>query len=193
MATAVAKLTDMSLSSSQAGIAREVTDDDRSFLYQRLSSLSRFTGQWWLMSPEPAVDLHRGTFGSAKFSRRYNSVSDQVSLVREHFKQTEEERAIIAQATSGQRNNPLWMQYKKMRLTASNFGMILSAIERNRLLESMFKTLMGCNQAKMTCAAIQWGINHEATAIAEYCRRTGYHHVQPSGLVVGKWFHQTEL
>ncbi len=35
----------------------------------------------------------------------------------------------IARVTIGQRNNPLWHEYRKNRFTASQFGKILSAYE----------------------------------------------------------------
>lgn len=49
----------------------------------------------------------------------------------------------IAAFTIGQHANENWFLLRKFRLTASNFGVILSACNRNRYPESFFKTLLG--------------------------------------------------
>ena len=38
----------------------------------------------------------------------------------------------IAELTVGQRTNPLWSIIRKLRITASNFGIVLHAVSENR-------------------------------------------------------------
>ena len=60
---------------------------------------------------------------------------------------SDEERRTIVDRTSGQRNNCLWLQYKKIRLTASSFGRVLKAISGIKFTEPMFKSFTICTVA----------------------------------------------
>ena len=71
--------------------------------------------------------------------------------------------------TVGQRNNPAQHLARKGRLTASNFGAVLSA---KRVTPSLLKTLLGEDDLSGV-KAIQWGVNNEAEAIKEFQRQTG--------------------
>jgi len=44
----------------------------------------------------------------------------------------------IALKTEGQRNNPLGAAVHKLRFTASNFGLILAAVAKNRQVTPIF-------------------------------------------------------
>lgn len=51
----------------------------------------------------------------------------------QHTLQMDKDRILqTAEATSGQRKNPLWGMAREGRITASNFGLVLGAIKRKR-------------------------------------------------------------
>ena len=56
-------------------------------------------------------------------------------------------------------------QYKKRRVTASNFGSVLRAVNRNLFYPSLFKMLLGEYSSSERAASVQWGIDHESCAI----------------------------
>ncbi|KAL2104337.1 hypothetical protein ACEWY4_001205 [Coilia grayii] len=65
------------------------------------------------------------------------------------------------------------MAYRKKRLTASNFGLVLAAVRRNSYPPSLFKTLLGHYNLRQGAHACDWGIVHEEKAKKEYMERTG--------------------
>ena len=88
----------------------------------------------------------------------------------------------IVTATLGQRSNPLWLTMRRGRLTASSFGRVLQlARSGNPLAIAKFRkdTFSPCDLSRVP--AIKWGVEHEADAIAEYERETGFR-VMPTGL-----------
>jgi YqaJ-like viral recombinase domain len=79
-------------------------------------------------------------------------------------------RATISQVeemTRGQRINPLWSKLRTGRLTASNFGAVLSAANRKSYPESLFRRILG-EYCLDGVKAVQWGIDNESTALAAY-------------------------
>ena len=46
---------------------------------------------------------------------------------------TKEQQQWIANATKDQRKSHMWGQYRRLRLTGSNFGLVLGAIKRKEL------------------------------------------------------------
>ena len=90
----------------------------------------------------------------------------EVSDLVDSLKVTPEEVMLVAEMTIGQRDNPLWMDARQWRITASNFGRIA-----NRQTEdyppSLFKLLLG-DYGCPTSHAIRWGIEHEDTAVKRF-------------------------
>jgi len=97
----------------------------------------------------------------------FNACRNKLNYIVQQLKPTASDIVNISNITIEQRSDPLWFQYRKMRLTASNFGIVLKAIERNRYTETLFRQLMG-QYSIASLAAIQWGIDHESTAVADY-------------------------
>ena len=91
----------------------------------------------------------------------------------------------IERATVGQAQNPLWHEYRKNRLTASQFGRALSAYASLREYRSTYKLdemRRGMvASGNFTNRAIEWGTKHEAIAVAEYVKHSG-NKVIPSGI-----------
>ncbi len=91
----------------------------------------------------------------------------------------------IERATVGQAQNPLWHEYRKNRLTASQFGRALTAYASFRdyrsckKQEEMRRGMV--TSGNFTNPAIEWGTKHEAIALAEYEKHSG-NKVVPSGI-----------
>lgn len=82
--------------------------------------------------------------------------------------QLSQDTIIFAEEISrGQRLNSNWLKFRRGRLTASNFGVVLDAIKRNRFPDSLFKTLLGEYDISRV-KAVQWGIDLEETAVRTY-------------------------
>ena len=83
----------------------------------------------------------------------------------------------IEEATRGQVQNPLWHEYRKNRLNASQFGRALTAyasLRDYRSTKKLDRIRQGMvNSSNFTNPAVEWGIKHEATALAEYEKHTG--------------------
>ena len=94
---------------------------------------STFLAIQWIVSPEPAPPtVEISCVEDLILSEGYvNAVNKKLWLI-EHLKMSQTQIADVAQITIGQRDNPLWSFTRKNRLTASNFGIVLAAIRRNR-------------------------------------------------------------
>ncbi|KAL0973578.1 hypothetical protein UPYG_G00206350 [Umbra pygmaea] len=79
------------------------------------------------------------------------------------------------------RQRMLWSAYRKKRITASNFGLVLAAVKRSSYPPSLFKTLLGQYNLKEGSKACDWGILHEPRAKQQYTEHTG-DVIQESGL-----------
>ena len=83
----------------------------------------------------------------------------------------------IERVTIGQSANPIWLQYRQNRLTASVFAGALTGLQEiestgwNRTLYAIRRSMF--NHINKTCEATKWGIDHESHAIKEYERQTG--------------------
>ncbi|KAK7907110.1 hypothetical protein WMY93_015722 [Mugilogobius chulae] len=162
-------------STSQAGIKRPVTQEDREWALSSLARLDRFTGLGWILSPESpqTFDQHVKTFDWILASSSYGDAEDKALHILSSLAVSPQEKEAIERATVGQAENALWMAYRKKRLTASNFGFVLAAVKRKSYPPSLFKTLLGQYNLKQGAHACDWGIVHEQKAKKEYMMRTG--------------------
>ena len=155
-------------------IARTPDASDRSALYEDLKEYGRFTGLWWLMSPEPApqaklpIPTIEGIIYSEEFiqTRGYQQQLD--CLVRK-AKVNEGDVVLVSEVTVGQRDNPAWHLARRGRLTASNFGSVLQA---KRVTPSLLKRLLGEYDLSRV-KAVQWGVNNETEALKAFTNLTG--------------------
>ncbi|CAL8357617.1 unnamed protein product [Gadus morhua 'NCC'] len=131
-------------STSQAGIKRPVTQEDREWTLNSLAQLGRFTGLGWILAPETPQTVPIKTFDGVVTSSGYGHAED---------------KALMA--------------YRHKRITASNFGLVLAALKRNSYPPSLFKTLLGQYNLKQGSHACDWGILHEPKAKQEYMEHTG--------------------
>jgi hypothetical protein len=79
----------------------------------------------------------------------------------------------IEKLTRGQHLNSNWHLARKHRLTASKFGLVSSACRRNRYPPSLLKNLMG-GYSLDRVVAVQWGKQHEKTALGEFKAETRF-------------------
>ena len=74
------------------------------------------------------------------------------------LKDTPEEVMLVAEMTVGQQDNPLWMDARQWRITASNFGRITNRQTEDYPL-SLLKLLLGDYGCPIS-HVIRWGIEH---------------------------------
>uniref|UniRef100_A0A671THN6 YqaJ viral recombinase domain-containing protein n=1 Tax=Sparus aurata TaxID=8175 RepID=A0A671THN6_SPAAU len=103
----------------------------------------------------------------------FAQAEDKALYVLPSLAVTWQEKEQIEGATVGQAKNALWSAYRKKRITASNFGLVLAAVKRKSYLPSLFKTLLGQYNLKEGSKVCDWGILHEPRAKKEYTERTG--------------------
>lgn len=97
----------------------------------------RFSGFYWLLQEEPIRrEVKWKTVQQVITS--YSSKND----VLLNIKVTYEEILAIAEATIGQRHNPLWHEMRLGRITASNFGIVIAAVQRNRYIHILFAQVL---------------------------------------------------
>jgi len=74
--------------------------------------------------------------------RNFNESSDRTELAA-LFKITFEQMQLVEQHTRQQRKSTLWHELRANRITASNFGAVLAAADRQTLSDSLFSKLKG--------------------------------------------------
>ncbi|KAJ8393375.1 hypothetical protein AAFF_G00060970 [Aldrovandia affinis] len=112
-------------------------------------------------------------FDGVLTSPGYGNAEDKALYVLSSLAVSPQQKEAIERATVGQTKNALWTAYRKKRVTASNFGLVLKAVKRNSYPPSLFKTLLGQYNLKQGAHACDWGILHEPKAKQEYTERTG--------------------
>ena len=108
------------------------SDEDRRALYSHLSAYGRFSGHWWIITPEPhePQPLPIPTINEIITSQKFLSVQgkeNEIAYLQDKVKISNDAVETKATITKGQRTNTLWHRVRKGRLTASNFGSVLNA------------------------------------------------------------------
>ncbi|KAE9522214.1 hypothetical protein AGLY_017396 [Aphis glycines] len=136
-----------------------------------ISNLSVPVGFTWLLKPEPKVEEAKFVLSSIK-----SSVQDCKNFIKNNdfeaiklYLQSElyiPDNIVgqIAKDTIGQSENPLWVEYRKSRITASKFGAILAACKRGKFPKSLFKSLEN-NANIQGIYAVQGGVSNEINSI----------------------------
>lgn len=65
-------------------------------------------------------------------SEGYLGTATPQRYLRQQLVVSSEDAAEVAKVTTGQRTNQLWCLVRKLRITASNFGPVLTSIRTNR-------------------------------------------------------------
>ena len=107
-----------------------------------------------------------------------------VDDLREALQLTTEEICLLQTMTTGQRENPLWMDARQWRVTASNFGRICNREREPGFYPTSVTKLLLRDYGHPVSPLLQWGIDHEDEAITLYHKMTGVE-VHPCGIFVG--------
>lgn len=139
----------------------------------------------WILQPEPCepgppAPIIEDLLTSAEF------VHSDMPMVwlRRALILSEEVITNTALATKGQRNNPMWSIIRKNRITASNFGAVLST-KRRQITISLKKRRMSSYNLE-SVKAVAWGITHEEHALKKY-----EHEFSASVQQTGIWLHES--
>ena len=80
----------------------------------------------------------------------------------------------VAELTIGQRDNTLWQELRRFRLTGSNFGKIYHALNSSNEDYTMIRSALFDPEDLNSIPAIRWGMEHELQAIESYQSKTHY-------------------
>lgn len=144
-------------------------------------------GLTWLLSPEPVITEKIIELEDIIRSLEFEEYVDkqQYLLKKVHMSNNDIEK--LASETLGQDINSMWLIKRRYRITASNFGPVLSAINRSRYPPSLFKRLIETYKLD-GIKSIQWGKENEKHGILEFEQIIGKK-VTPTGL----WLHQSGI
>lgn len=156
----------------------------KSDVFSKLSQQSHSIGLTWLLSPEPLITSSIEIEDIIR-SSEFENATDREQYLLSKVRMSEEEIKSLASQTIGQHLNSIWLIKRRYRITASNFGLILNAIERNRYPLSLFKKLVGTYKLD-GIKAIQWGRENEKHGIEEFEQVTG-----KAVVVTGLWLHSS--
>ena len=162
---------------------RPFTIKDREAFFRDLSKTDVDCPFRWLLSPEVEKPIEPIAPPLIEDLLPHFAHSKEEFLSRARV--TPEQQIWVAEKTKEQRKSQYWGLYRRLRLTGSNFGTVLKAIDRNQLKgrpfpPSLFKSLKGEYNLQKKDAII-WGQMHEDTALKEYVVKTGFQ-VVPTGL-----------
>ena len=130
-------------------------------------------GLEWLLKPYEMPEGEQvPSMEKILHSDAFKSSTDKIGHLLNSMTLTLKEVADVEEATRAQAGCSEWMVARKYRLTASNFGKVLSAVDRDRYPPSLFKTLIEGYDLSSN-VAVCWGKNHEAAAKEAYERLTG--------------------
>ena len=163
--------------------SRSVTVDDKAAFYRDLSQADVDCPFRWLLSPEVEKIVEPAAPPLIGDLLPYFASSKEDFISR--AKVSPAQQLWVAERTKDQRKSQYWGLYRRLRLTASNFGIVLKAISRNDRTgrpfpPSLFKTLKGEYNLQKKDPII-WGQMHEDTALKMYIGKTGFL-VEPTGL-----------
>lgn len=155
-------------------------------LFSKLTNLGSVVGLSWLLSPEPefipVVELE-DIIRSSEFEQS----NDKQQYLFEKVSMNDDDILKLASETIGQDLNSKWLVKRRYRITASNFGPVLSAFNRNKYNPSLFKKLIGTYKLDGV-KSIQWGKENERQGILEFEQITNKK-VTPTGL----WLHKSGI
>ena len=94
---------------------------------------------------------------------------------------TSQQIQYIAERTRGQRQNLLWHEMRRCRLTASNYGLVLDAISSKRRMDYRVRDKLFGAEDHTYLTPVRWGIENEKKALESYVAQH-HHDVKETGL-----------
>lgn len=167
---------------------KKVPGDFRDKFHEGIKSTGEVVGYTWFWGPcpenpalVPLIVRPQDIF----LSKEYEEGPEKTSFLMENLKISETQRENVAQKTVGQSKNWQWAAIRKDRLTASNFGFILKASQRNRFPPSLFKRLLNSYNLDGV-KSIQWDRQHESDAAEAFEQLT-----KLTAEEAGLWLHNS--
>ena len=113
---------------------------------------------------------------SIKFNKQNKHIPcpQHVPFVQEKLLKTKEQIISIECNTRGQSDNNLWFEERRLRLTASNFGLVLKRRESifpKSILTKQFTSVNSKTKIPKPCL---WGQSNEQNAITKYLERCNH-------------------
>ncbi|KXZ75611.1 hypothetical protein TcasGA2_TC031081 [Tribolium castaneum] len=154
--------------SNYTALSRSSTEDEI-IQFRAEIGVTNVVGFTWLLRPEASEEARKiiADIEEILQSLEYVQAIDKQKFLLEKCRIDEARIKLVEACTRGQHVNENWHVARKHRLTASRFGMVLSACSRRRFPPSLFKNLAeGYSLDRV--AAVQWGKTHEKTALREF-------------------------
>lgn len=122
--------------------------DVRKKCLDRLTQLRAPVPATWFLKPENTIlsgpdTLLKYALEDIIFSAEFSESNDRADFINDILRLTPEKVVDIARVTIGQYHNRTYCKLKQFRLTGSNFGIVLQAIQRNSYPPSLYKRLSG--------------------------------------------------
>ncbi|CAL8391534.1 unnamed protein product [Arctogadus glacialis] len=144
-------------------LARDVTEEDMDWFRSELCGTQ--CGMTWLLSPEPQPQpQHQALPTVPQLVREHRALGLEAVLASLGL--SEDQRLAVQTATMGQRANPQWQQHRQGRLTASNFGAVLSR-RSSAPCPSLLKRILG-GQNLDGVLSVNWGVMNEAEGVKAF-------------------------
>lgn len=125
---------------------RDLTEEEISEFGKQLRN-ELCCGFGWILKDEPeeseTVDIDLVDVNAILSSDDFLNAQNQTDWLREKMKVTEDSIRLIAASTTDQRLSVNWHHARRLRITASNFGVLISSIQRSRFPKSLFDRLIG--------------------------------------------------
>jgi len=113
-----------------------IIKDHACYVIQVITIIYYIVAMHWMLSPEPEPETCPIPLIQNLLSIENFSVVSKIEWLREALLVSPEMIRRVADATMGQKNNPLWADIRKLRFTASMFGELLRAVSKKRCLTS---------------------------------------------------------
>lgn len=129
---------------SHVSVNRKLTEEEVTEFRTSLQQFGTAVGFTWLLSPEPTIEPNLiPDVEDFVFTEEYFSADDKQKCFLDKMIVSPEIIEKVCTTTVGQSKNESWLRCRKNRLTASNFGFVLTAIKRNKYPPSLYKRLTG--------------------------------------------------
>lgn len=134
-------------------VSHVLSDNEIDSLRTKLSMLGNTVGfSWLLQKPIENQDFsYLPVIEEILSSDGFVQAPNQAEYLRQKCSLDDAAVEHIAEITVGQAQNELWLIMRKFRLTASNFGAVLNACQKNKFPESLFKSLIGMFNIFLMC------------------------------------------
>lgn len=168
--------------SDYVAIQNTVSEADVDSFRSKLGS-GNVVGFSWLLQQncEEDVEAFLPSIENIIFSTEYLETPNKKEYIIDKCRITESQVQLVIENTLGQAKNENWLIARKNRITASNFGSILAAVERNRFPPSLYKRLTDGYDLS-SVLAVQWGKEHEKVAVETFISNIEGAEVIPTGL-----------